>query len=566
MRKIFPLEPQIVSKIAAGEVIERPVYAVKELVENAIDAGADRIEVHIEESGLKKITVIDNGEGMSGEDLRECFKAHTTSKLRNEIGLEKIKTLGFRGEALASIAAISSVTIASKTQKNATGLCITVKNGKVGKEKPIGMPTGTQVTIDYLFHAVPARKKFLKSKRTEFRLILELLTNYALVYPDIHFILTHNAKMILDLPKSLERIDRIEKLLGRDIYQGLLPITYEDAYITISGYIVKPSLTTRTPSKQFLFVNSRQIRDKNLSLRIKAAYGTLLANTVYPICILYFSLPHEMVDVNVHPRKEEVRFSNPQHMYDSVEKVIKETFAQHPLVNSYWDDETSFPGVPLHDSPGATTSYAGNLLKEKKFPWELDLSTEPDTSSIMQLHNLYLVVSDGDGFRIYDQHAVHERIRYEQLSEEFNKEKQNIFELPKPGIFELTLSESELLEEYIPFFQKLGWGIEPFKATTFLLTTIPVLFQDRDYVTLLREMLEDIKENEKPNAIDGLSQKMLAYLACHSSIRAGDKLTKKQAKELIEQLTKTPNNATCPHGRPTQIKISQGMLNKLFKR
>ncbi|MGI8420397.1 MAG: DNA mismatch repair endonuclease MutL, partial [Candidatus Levyibacteriota bacterium] len=412
MRKIYPLDPQIVSKIAAGEVIERPVYAVKELVENALDARAENITIHIEESGLKKIIMIDNGEGMSKEDLLECFKAHTTSKLQNEESLTSIQTLGFRGEALASIAAISKVTIASKVAGETAGTSISIKNGTVEKEKPIGMPTGTQITVDYLFHAVPARKNFLKSQRTEFSLILELISHYALVYPSVNFVLVHNNKTVLDLPKVSERIDRIEKLLGKEIYQALLPVDYKDAYVTISGFIVKPSLTTRTPIKQFLFVNQRQIRDKNLSLKIKASYGTLLENAVYPICILYFSIPCEMVDVNVHPRKEEVRFSNQQSVYDAVEKIIKETFANNVLAtNSYWDSASPFNGLGLHDASSGTTSYAGKLMKEKKFPWELNLETKPDTTDILQINKLYLLISTQRGFVIIDQHAAHERIR-----------------------------------------------------------------------------------------------------------------------------------------------------------
>ncbi|MGH7203659.1 MAG: DNA mismatch repair endonuclease MutL, partial [Candidatus Levyibacteriota bacterium] len=560
MRKIFPLHPQIVSKIAAGEVIERPVYAVKELVENALDAGADLITIATEESGLKKIMVIDNGEGMSKEDLLECFKPHTTSKLTDEDTLSKIHTLGFRGEALASIAAISNVTIASKVVDQPNGMSVSLKNGQVGKVEPIGMPNGTQVKIDYLFHSVPARKHFLKSQRTEFRLIVELVSSYALAYPSVHFVLTHNNKTILDLPKSIELTDRIEKLLGKDIYHALVPIEYKDAYITISGYLVKPSLTTRTPSKQFLFVNERQIRDKNLSLKIKASYGTLLESSVYPICILSFSMPYEMVDVNVHPRKEEVRFSNQQMVHDTIEKVIKDAFGEHMAINNtYWDSPLGLSGFSLHDAPGATTSYAGKLLKEKKFPWELHLETQPDTTNIIQINNLYLLVPDKNGFLIIDQHAAHERIRYEQLLEEFTaeKSKRTSYFFPKPEVFEVSLSEGELLQEYMPLFSDLGWEIEHFKGNSYLLLSIPMLFQDRNYIHLLQEMLEDIKENEKPQALDALSKKMLAYLACHSAVRAGDSLTKKQSKELVEQLSISPNSMTCPHGRPTRVVIQK---------
>lgn len=569
MQKIKQLDPHIVSKIAAGEVIERPVFAVKELVENSIDAGADAITIIVEESGLKKISVIDNGEGMSKADLLESFKPHTTSKLKNEEALTKIQTLGFRGEALASIATISRLTIASRQATEAAGTMVTLKNGKREKIAPIGMPPGTHVTVDYLFHSVPARKKFLKSQRTEFRHIVDLLTHYALVHQSIHFVLKHNNKTILDLPRTSDQLQRIETLLGKDIYNALLPITYNDAYVTISGFVAKPLLTTRTPSKQFLFVNERQIRDKGLSLKIKASYGTLLETNVYPVCIIYLSMPFEMVDVNVHPRKEEVRFSNQELLYETIEKAIKQTLASQTILPTptYWDDD-SLPNFSLGDKTKTTESYAGRLLKEKKFPWELDTSLKFESDSVLQIHNLYLLVPTQNGMLLIDQHAAHERIRYEQLLETFQKEKEkhNIFQLPKPGVFDLSVSESETLQEYLSMFQDLGWGIEQFKGTTYLLTSIPVLFQDRNYHQLLQEMLEDLQENGKPQALDVLSKKMLAYLACHSAIRAGDRLTKKQAKELVEQLEKTPNNMTCPHGRPTRIVFDLAMLHKLFKR
>jgi len=563
MRKIHQLPHHIVSKIAAGEVIERPVFAVKELVENSLDAGADSIIVQIEESGLKKITVIDNGEGMSAEDLQECFKAHTTSKLRSEDELSHIKTLGFRGEALSSIAAISKLTINSRVAKESGGISVTLKNGKIEKVIPAGMPAGTSVIVEHLFHTLPARRKFLRSERTEFRHIIDLLTGYALSYPQVHFLLTHNKKTIFDLPKSSDPSLRIEKLLGKDIFSSLLPVSYKDSYISINGFIAKPMFTTRTPNKQFLFINKRLISDKGVSLSIKSAYGALLANTVYPVCILYFSLPYEMVDVNVHPRKEHVRFTDNILLHDAIRHAISQTLTIYDLT-----PVSDFNTLSLSDAIGSTESYAGRLLKEKRLPWELSQKLKTNYEDILQIHNLYLFVVTENGFLLIDQHAAHERILYEQLLNEFTKEKkkQNIFYFPKPGVFDLSFSEAELLHEYVNLFQDMGWEIEHFKNNTFLLRSLPVLFQDRDYVSLLKEMLEDLQHNNRREELDTISNKMIAYLACHAAVKAGDQLTKEQVKELIMQLEKTSNNATCPHGRPTKVWVSLEGIHKLFKR
>ncbi|HVA96915.1 MAG TPA: DNA mismatch repair endonuclease MutL [Candidatus Acidoferrales bacterium] len=563
MNKIHQLPHDVVAKIAAGEVIERPVFAVKELVDNALDAGADAIDIHIEESGLKRIAVIDNGEGMSAADLQESFKSHTTSKLSQVDELSHIRTLGFRGEALSSIASVGRVTINSREKSTSSGTSIFLKNGKPEKISPIGMPAGTSVTIDYLFHDLPARKKFLKSPRTEFRHIIDLITSYALSYPQVHFVLTHNHKSILDLPKTDDTLQRIEKLLGKDIVSTLIPVFFQDSYITVSGFLAKPTVTTQTPSKQFLFINNRLISDKGISLSVKSAYGTLVAHNVYPICLLFFTLPYEMIDVNVHPRKEYVRFSDQTLFFDAITRAVKQTLTRYDLT-----PDMSSPSLFLHDSTGSTQSYAGRLLKEKKLPWTLSTALATDHVEILQMHQLYLLAVTDNGFLLIDQHAAHERILYEQLLREFVQEKKKhvVFHFSKPSVFDLSLSETELLLEHIAVLQDLGWEIEQFKDNSFVLRSLPVLFQDRDYVSLLKEILEDLKTDHKPQEFDTLTKRMIAYLACRSAIKAGDTVTKKQAKELVEQLEKTPNNASCPHGRPTRVAVDVDQINRLFRR
>lgn len=561
MNKIRLLPQELVARIAAGEVIERPVFAVKELVENALDAGARSIIVHLEEYGLKRITVIDTGEGMSSEDLQESFKSHTTSKLSSSDELSNIQTMGFRGEALASIAAVSTLTIKTRDSENPIGMSITLKHGKLIKNVPIGMPCGTEVIVDHLFHNLPVRKKFLKSQRTELRYIIDLITGFSLAYPSIQFVLQHNKRTLIDLSVHVDQLIRIQKLLGKDIYNSLVPVTYNDSYISIQGYLAKPNITTSSQNKQFLYINNRLITDKNIASAIKQAYGSLLAQAVNPVYILHISLPYEIVDVNVHPRKEYVRFADTKLIIHAVTQAVKQTLDSYDLI-----PYTPINSLFLQDAVGSTDSYAGKLLKEKILLKEKPVIA--DYTQIIQLQSVYLLLLTNHGIMLFDQHAAHERILYEQIVSEFvvERNKQNIFRFPKPGIFELSLSESELLLEYIGTFTQLGWEIEHFKQTTFVIRSLPVLFQDRDYVRLLQEMLLEMKENKVQKDIDEISKRMIAYLACHASIKAGDKLSKKQMKEIIMQLEKTQNNATCPHGRPTRILLATERINQLFKR
>lgn len=561
MNKIHPLPQEIIAKIAAGEVIERPAYAVKELLENSLDAGADSISIHIEESGLRKITVIDNGEGMSREDLLECFKPHTTSKISSETELSNIQTLGFRGEALSSIAVISKMNIKSKRQGDTAGVSVEIYAGKIEKISSTGMPAGTQITIENIFSPIPGRKKFLKSLFTEYNHILEVVTGVALAYPQVQFVLSHNGKQIFDLPKTNDTLERTKQLLGMDFYFNILPLTYEDSYIKISGFLSKPHLTTSSLRKHFFYVNNRKIKNRLFSWTIKNAYGTLLPSPSYPVCVLFFSLPYETVDVNVHPRKEEVRFVDNELISDAIHKAVKQTLAKHSLINkSDLDEDILKPN---------TKSYAGRILREKKLPWTLqDIDEISGKKHIVQLHNLYLLSQSKYGIQFVDQHAAHERILFEQLSEEFKKQKKETptFGFQKPIVFNLSFVEGQVLSENIKLFNDLGFEIEHFKGSTFLLQTAPLLFQDRNCKQLILEMIDDLKDEKKPKEIDSITSRMIAYLACRGAVKAGDKLTQKQAKDLLEKLTKTRNNATCPHGRPVKVEIDLEKINKLFKR
>ncbi len=548
MKTIHKLTPSQIAKIAAGEVIEKPAFAVKELIENSLDAQSKHIQIFIEEGGLKKILIIDDGVGMSEEDLKECFKLHTTSKVTQDDSLNAIRSMGFRGEALASLASISRMSLQSRTNKAPSGTKITLAEGKLLSSSPIGMPYGTQIEIRDLFYSVPGRKKFMENPQKEYRTILDWVIRIALANPTIRFTLTHNKKLVFDLPGDQEVMDRLKYFLKEDF--KLLPINFEDTYVNISGFTSSASISTSSSSKQFIFVNNRPITDKLVSTAIKEAYGTTIEHNKYPIYFIHISVPPEMVDVNVHPRKEQVNLLNRQLIFDQVQKAIFQTLQiSHPL------SEISKP-------PSITKSFAGEILRgqdelfmlEKKFV---------NLDKILQIHDLFLLIQAQNGLIIVDQHAAHERILYEQFKKDFENKKNKKFKLLHPLKPEFSILENQILLENKGFLENLGFSVN-FKTGTSI-THIPELLKDRNITEILTEFIEQIIQ-EKSISIDLKSDQLLKYLACRSAIKSGDRIDTKQAKSLVEKLFQTPNHTHCPHGRPTFILQPLKELNKQFKR
>lgn len=567
MGKIKVLSSEMISKIAAGEVIERPAFVVKELIENSIDARADFLKIEIEDSGLKKISLLDNGEGMDEADLKNCFLPHTTSKIYND-DLVGIETLGFRGEALSSITASSDLTIISRPQNAAFGFKIELLAGQVNKFSSTGSAIGTEVMVQNLFANIPARKKFLKTKRTEFNHILEMVCQYALSYLNIRFELFHNKKLIFVLGKNQTLEERIKFLLGGAIYQQIIPLRYEDSYLKIKGFLCKPEISSHTTLRQYLFINGRRVSDNLISAAVKEAYGNLLEKAQYPIFILFLDLPAQAVDVNVHPRKEQVSFYDNQFIYDGVLKATAKTLEAHNLTfsNLNWQGFGFYPEENFKSKD--TSSYLGNLLKEEVLSDDKNLGKIIHLADPLQVHDLYLICQTKQGLAIIDQHAAHERILYEKLLESFKKHQnqKQTFQLKKALLLDLSFSDAQILQSNLEVFQELGFLIEQFGDTTFKIESIPLLFKDRDIRPLLIETLDEVKNNQLVKDLDSRSQRMLSYLACRSAIKAGDKLTKKQAKDLLEELEKLDGIYTCPHGRPIKIEIPLKHLHLIFKR
>jgi len=564
MSKIHLLPPEIIARIAAGEVIERPAYAVKELLENSIDAVSTAITIQIVDAGLTKITVIDNGDGMDKEDLLESFRPHTTSKIIGDT-LHSIKTLGFRGEALSSIAAISNMTIASRIKYAETGIQVTLTAGVFMQVSPIGMPPGTVVTVENLFYTVPARKKFLKSTRTEFRHIVDLVTHYALSHPHIHFTLTHNKKIILDLTATTDTLERVKSLLGNHTFTNLIPVKYQDGYVKLSGFVGKPQLATYTLDKHYLFVNKRKVGDRLISQAIKESYGNLLESTAYPIAIIFLEMPFEMVDVNVHPRKEQIAIHEGKVVYDTLSKAVSQTLTDHNLTfhNASWKEDFS-EGVGRKGNMGA---FAPQLLRESVTPWTISQEKDFFVDQVFQINNLYIVAQSSKGLFIVDQHAAHERILYEQYEDEYRKQQKIIAtkHLKKGVLLDLSIADFQVVQENLKLFTNLGFLLEEFGTNKFMISAVPQLFENRNIEVLIQEIIDDIRDERVKN-IDNRAKRMLSYLACRSAIMAGDPLTQAEGKNLIEKLQTCQLLYTCPHGRPTMIELKATELDKWFKR
>jgi DNA mismatch repair protein MutL len=572
MPKIKSLPPDIISKIAAGEVIERPAYAVKELIENAIDAEATAIRIEIEKSGLEKIAVLDNGIGMTKEDIGESFKPHTTSKIAEEGDLVGIKSLGFRGEALSSIAAISHVLIKSRTAGAISGYEVEIHEGKVEDTKPVGMPPGTMVEVQHIFHSTPVRKNFLKSSQVEFRYILSMVIQYALAFPTIHFSLYHNKKNIINVPQNQGLEERITYLLGEDIFKNLVPLKNNHEHVKISGFISKPLLSSPF-QKAYLFVNGRSVKNKKVVSTIKNTYGTLLPPESIPLFIIFLHIPHEMVDVNIHPRKEDVAFHNENQLMEVIKEAVSSALLEYNLTytDARWQKGRSSFSRQMESKirDGAMTSYAAALLKEEKLPWELQKKMKiKKDAHVQQVHNLYILVETEQGVVMVDQHAAHERILYEQFKEKMitHLNKKDVFKLQKPVVISLSTLDKEVLKEYEKDLNKMGFIFFLDEKGNVTIDQVPLLFKDRQPAMLLRELLNEFTEDNATSAIDRKTNLMLSYLACRAAVKAGDELTKKECLNLVQQLEKTPNSYTCPHGRPTKYEFALKELHKLFKR
>ncbi len=587
------LSEQLASQIAAGEVVERPYSVVKELLENAIDAGAGAINIDIREGGRKSIQIADDGCGIPADEIETAFLRHATSKLQTVDDLAAIRTLGFRGEALAAIASVSQVTVISRAQGDASGTRLTLEAGVKNGRETVGAPQGTVIAVENLFYNTPARLKFLKSQRTEKRLIDELVSRYALAYPHIHFRLTHNGRITFQSNGSGHVLDVLVEIHGPEIARQLLeirdwrleiegesPITDHRSPITISGYIGPPSVHFARRNQIVLFVNGRWIKDGRLTYAVIQAYHTLLPQNRYPLGILFLELPPEDVDVNVHPTKTEVRFRGDKAPFGLVQRAVRETLVQDAPLGQMG---TWAPGSQMETgSPGwggepdfASPSPQGKLGLD----WpDTAVSPEPGSNAetavtpesqlpimrlVGQVGGRYIITEGPDGVFLIDQHAAHCRVLYEQMRAQVTAGEVEQQQLKAGTAVSLTADQSALLDQHQAQLTALGFALEPFGPNTVMVRAVPVAAAGCDAVGLVTAVMLALERGRRLSP-DELAESLLRAVGDTAAIAPDHSLTTDEMERLIHHLEQCRDPFTDPAGKPTFIYLSVAQLAREF--
>lgn len=588
---IHVLSDQLASQIAAGEVVERPSSVVKELVENAIDAGATSITVDVRDGGRDLIQVADNGVGIPAGEIETAFLRHATSKLTSAEELWAIRTLGFRGEALAAISAVSRVTVVSRERQTDAGVRLVLEGGILAAREPVGAPAGTVIAVEHLFYNVPARLKFLKSVTTEKRLIDEFVTRYALAYPSIRFRLSHDGRVTFQTTGSGATADVLLVAYGPDTTRQLIEVGGETAQptagITVRGFVSDPALTWAGRNHIQLFVNGRTIRDPRITFAVVQAYHTLLPVGRFPLALLFLELPPEEVDVNVHPTKVEVRFRDEGAVFGAVQRAVRAALTDTAPARGLG----GWPAVPSQGGWGAFRSHdePGELPSTQlDIPWQLqgpgrdfaeaDHVSPGQPASILggegrlpimrvigQVGAAYIIAEGPDGLYLIDQHAAHERILYEQFLEQRKNQRVASQGLVAAATVYLSPSQAHIVDEQLPLLASLGFEIEPFGPNAFRLRAVPAILSRVDPAAALAAVLHDL-ENESP-PLQSQTEALIIKRVCKTSaVKAGQTLSREEMEAMIGQLEACEVPHTCPHGRPTLIHLSAALLARQFGR
>ncbi len=590
--RIHILSPATVNQIAAGEVVERPASVVKELVENAIDAGARsiRIELVASQKAIVSIRVTDDGCGMSAADALLAFTPHATSKITTIEDLSRIHTLGFRGEALASIAAVSKVTLVSKprTRGVVAGERVVIAGGTVTENTGTGAPEGTSILVEDLFFNTPARKKFLKSKNTEIAHIHAIMEGICLSHPEISFRLFTNQSEQLVTDRTMQPLDTIARLYGSGTAGGLIPVDASLPFIAIAGYISRPSLSRKDTTRIFVSVNGRHISSVLVTNAVKEGYATLLPKDRFPVAFLDLEIDTTLVDVNVHPTKKQVRFTREKEVADAIRDAVSAALLQHDLIP---DAQTLVHPAEREpdsiDKKGPAREYdlagpvpagvsepthAGTAISDRRLrQTELVTGLTPVPSKlppmevIGQFGGIYILATTGTGELILiDQHAAHERILYEQVAERSVAEHRSQ-ELIVPVILHRSPQDAALLRELIPALAMEGVIIEEFGSGAFLVRAVPLVLGRLEGTTVIDDLVSDLVPAEPSRTVSD-REKITRIIACRGAIKAGTVCTQEQCQRIIHQLRLTKSPFTCPHGRPTMIRFSRAKLDEMFKR
>jgi len=589
---IHILDQTTVTQIAAGEVVERPASVVKELVENAIDAGARSIRIDITSSAkeILSIRIIDDGSGMSPADTLLAFTPHATSKITRIDDLHSIRTLGFRGEALASIAAVSRVILTTRLRNagDVTGTRVLVEGGEILETGETGAPEGTNVLVEDLFFNTPVRKKFQKSKNTEIAHIHAILEGICLAHPEIAFRLYTNQNEQLVTDRSPRILDTIARIYGSDVVEELIPVNLSLPFMKISGYTSRPSLARRDASRIMIAINQRYVSSTIITGAIKEGYGTLLSKDRFPIAFLTLEIDTELVDVNVHPTKKLVRLSREKDITRAMSEAVKTALLSHDLipdvvaplqihleeacketatVSDLSYDFTAPAPYGISEALHSGTVMTDRQLRQTELPTGLVTvdAKLPVMEVIGQLGGIYILATTDTGeLVLIDQHAIHERILYEQVIARTEGDHRSQ-ELLVPFILHRTLQETAILRDLLPALAQEGFVLEEFGRDTFLVRAIPVVLGKLEDTTMIDEMVSDLVSEEAVRSVNN-RERITRIIACRGAIKAGTVCTREQCQRLIHQIRYTKNPFTCPHGRPTMLRFSRTDLDTMFKR
>lgn len=594
MGAIQLLPPRVADAIAAGEVVERPASVVKELVENALDAGAHRITIEVEKAGLALIRVSDDGSGMEAGDAPLAFQRHATSKIKRLEDLEQVMTMGFRGEALPSIAAVSRVRLATRAPSEDAGTEVRVEAGSAPSTKPGAARSGTLVEVRELFYNVPARRKFLKSPAAEAAAIGEAVASLALANPAVHLRYFLDGREVLNAPPAPEPLDRILAVLGMGVVEHMMAIQASDGPVRLSGHISRVSLTRSSAADQTFIVNGRTVRSKSLSSAVKAAYKGRVMVGRHPVVVLRIDLPPNEVDVNVHPAKAEVRFRHEKELAAFVETAVSRALEQEaavaagPLRSRDFAPGAAASVAPSQASPAAAVATAhhqavlASIAQGLSGPAPEELArvraafdeakarasrgTLPPLEPIAQIANKYIIARTPGGMAVVDQHAAAERYSYEALSQSLADGKVEVQQLIEPVVLDLHPRAVEMAAERAKDLAAVGFAVERFGPRGLRVLSVPALMHDHADAQLLHDILTEALQDAGPSPDEELRDKIVAVTACHYSLRAGQAIDFREMARVIENLYRCKNPFHCIHGRPTVIVTSTEDLDKMFKR
>ncbi len=625
-RDIHVLPDALINKIAAGEVVERPASVVKELLDNAVDAGATRVSIAIENGGRTLIRVTDDGSGIAPDQVALAVARHATSKIQTIDDLFAIQTMGFRGEALASIAGVSHTIIVTRRAIDAQGVQTVVRESVVERPVPCAAPVGTSIEVRDLFYCVPARRKFLRGDSTEFGHISETVLRTALAHPEIAFTLTHNGRSSLNLPATTDAQARIVAGLNKELRGQLIPLEHTESGISVTGFVGTPATARATAHYQYLFLNGRYIRDRSIFHAVKESFRGLIEPQAQPVAVIFMRMPPSAFDVNVHPQKIEVRFREPNLAYRAVLAAIRERLLASDLTprmklpaapttesaNVFMANQTeerrqviaeffrdpqplqnalelptgtvkvpseavsAQPGIVANQPPLEPEHFPGETVN-RATPTPSVASTEPaawtpassvagPTPKFMQFHNSFIVVEDGDGLLVIDQHALHERVIYEQLLARVRNHSMAGQRLLLPVVVSVTATQLAALERVRGLLASLGIEISQFDASSVAVQSLPSLLSRLNTMDFVRELLDKVAENPTGITDEELLHEVLDMASCKAAVKAGDPLANQEIAALLARRHDVERSSNCPHGRPTTIRLERRDLEKQFKR